>query len=137
MKIFFLSLFYISSAYSNRAMQEAMQGKVNSDIFNNNSYQCKVVTNTQSSMMNLAFKRGHFRLSHLSKKKKIVTLWFGEYKLLKVGQVLFKTKEFTMKDSYGVIRKKDGEVLFNVSGNASLFKLKSDDVKYICTRNRF
>lgn len=118
-------------------MQESMQGKVNSDIFNNNSYQCKVLTNNKSSIMSASFSKGHFKVSHLGDKKIVEVIWYGEYKFLKVGQVIFRTKEFRMTDQYGVKKKHDGDILFNVKGNASQFELKSPKFKYSCKRIRF
>ena len=93
-------------------MQESMQGKVNSDIFNNNSYQCKVQTNNKISIMNLSFTKGDFKVSHLGDKKIVEIIWYGEYKLPKVGQVLFRTKEFRMTDQYAL--KKSMKKIFSL-----------------------
>ncbi len=117
-------------------MQESMQGRVNKDIFNNNSYHCKVQTSKRTSKMTLSFQRGNFKFSHLGKDKKVETFWYGSYKLVKAGVVLFRTKEFRMTDDYGDQIKKDGELVFKVKGNASLFHLSHEDVKYSCARSR-
>ncbi|MFT6069239.1 MAG: hypothetical protein ACJAT2_000284 [Bacteriovoracaceae bacterium] len=130
-------LLFAPTAKANKAMQEAMQGKVHKDIFKNNSYLCNVKTNKKSSKMSLAFKGANFKFSHLEKEKKIQSLWYGSYQLLKTGDVLFKTKEFRMKGPFKEQVKREGEVLFEVEGNASLFKLRNKEVIYSCARARY
>lgn len=134
MKTLAVFLFFISNSYGNRAMQEAMQGKVNSDIFKNNSYGCKVVVGKKSSQMTASFKRGEFQVKYLGKKDKLSVLWTGKYQLKQVGHVSFITDEFRVVDPYGHRFKEQSEIVFKVKGNSALFEMKSGSMSYACKR---
>lgn len=137
MGMIILTLLTSFNAYSNKALQESFQGKISKDIFSNNSYQCEDQPSKKSSRITLAFKNSEFNFSHLDKKRNISILWFGTYQLQGPGKLLLKTKEYRMKDIYGLRIKKDFELLFEVLGNASLFHLRSKQANYRCQRSRY
>lgn len=136
MKALLLISFFSTELWANKAMQEAMQGIVNSNIFSNNIYNCKVVTPSKTSMMKLSFTKKSFVVSFIGKKENFDIVWTGNYQLEQKGLVRFITEKFKLRDKYGVRSKDDKDVLFNVKGNSSLFNLTAQNINYSCKRIR-